>query len=91
VVRKARGLLEVPREFFAADLTKFIPCANGMLRLSDKRLLPFSPNYRRRNKLAVPFDSSATCPLFLDTLMRPALDPDELDFSTIEALAFSNR
>src|SRR5439155_8793319 len=48
-------------------------------RLSDKTLLAFSPSYRRRNKLAVRFDSSATCPLFLDTLMRPALDPDELD------------
>jgi P4 family phage/plasmid primase-like protien len=79
VLRKARGLLEVPHDFFAADLTELIPCANGMLRLSDKKLLPFSPSYRRRNKLAVPFEASATCPLFLDTLMRPALDPDELD------------
>ena len=79
VLRKARGLLEVPHGYFAAELTEFIPCANGMLRLSDKSLLPFSPSYRRRNKLAAPFDSSATCPLFLDTLMRPALDPDELD------------
>ena len=79
VIRKARGLLEVSHDFFAADLTEFIPCANGMLRLSDKKLLPFSPSYRRRNKLAVRFEASATCPLFLDTLMRPALDPDELD------------
>jgi len=47
--------------------------------LSDKTLLPFSPIYRRRNKLAVPFDPEAKCPLFLDTLMRPALDPDDLD------------
>jgi len=79
VLRKARGLLEVAHDFFSTDLTKFIPCANGMLRLSDKALLPFSPSYRRRNKLAVPFDPTAKCPLFLDTLMRPALDPDELD------------
>ena len=50
-----------------------------MLRLSDKALLPFSPSYRRRNKLAVPFNPTATCPVFLDTLMRPALEPDELD------------
>jgi P4 family phage/plasmid primase-like protien len=50
-----------------------------MLRLSDKTLLPFSPTYRRRNKLAVPFDPNAKCPLFLDTLMHPALDSDELD------------
>jgi P4 family phage/plasmid primase-like protien len=79
ILRKARGILAVPQDFFSANLTEFIPCANGMLRLSDKELLRFSPSYRRRNKLAVPFDSSAKCPLFLDTLMRAALDPDELD------------
>jgi putative DNA primase/helicase len=79
VLKKAQGLLAVPDDFFSSGLTEFIPTANGMLRLSDKELLPFSPTYRRRNKLAVPFDPSATCPLFLDTLMRAALDPDDLD------------
>jgi P4 family phage/plasmid primase-like protien len=71
--------LEVPPEFFSTGLTEFIPCANGVLRLSDKTLLPFSPAYRRRNKLAVPYESNAKCELFIDTLMRPALDADELD------------
>jgi P4 family phage/plasmid primase-like protien len=79
VLKKGRGLLEVRPEFFSSDLTEFIPCANGMLRLSDKTLLPFSPAYCRRNKLAVPYDPRAKCPLFLDTLMRPALDADGLD------------
>jgi putative DNA primase/helicase len=79
VLKKARGLLEVPHDYFASDLTKFIPCANGMLRLKDKTLLPFSPAYRRRNKLAVVFDPAAKCPLFIETLMRQALDDDELD------------
>ena len=78
VLKKGRGLLEVRPEFFATDLTEFIPCANGVLRLSDKMLLSFAPAYRRRNKLAVPYDAGAKCPLFLDTLMRPALDADEL-------------
>ena len=50
-----------------------------MLRLSDNALLPFSPSYRRRNKLAVPFDGTAKCPRFLETLMRPALEPNDLD------------
>jgi hypothetical protein len=50
-----------------------------MLRLVNKTLLPFSPAYGRRNKLAVPFDRNAKCPLFLQTLMRAALDPDDLD------------
>jgi P4 family phage/plasmid primase-like protien len=79
VLKKARGLLEVPHNYFASDLTKFIPCANGMLRLDDKVLLPFSPAYKRRNKLAVRFDVTAKCPLFLDTLMRAALDDDDLN------------
>lgn len=79
VLKKARGLLPASADYFSSDLTKFIPCANGMLRLEDKNLLPFSPTFRRRNKLAVPFDPSAKCPLFLDTLMRPALHDDDLD------------
>jgi P4 family phage/plasmid primase-like protien len=79
VLRKARGLLEAPDEFFTSNLTEFIPCSNGMLRLEDNTLLPFSPSYRRRNKLAVPYNPNATCPLFLDTLMRPALEPDDLE------------
>jgi putative DNA primase/helicase len=79
VLKKARGILEARSDFFSTNLTEFIPCANGMLRLSDKTLLPFSPMYQRRNKLGVSFDPNAKCPVFLDTLMRPALDADELD------------
>ena len=77
VLRKARGILAVPPDFFATDV-KFVPCANGMLQLEDNTLLPFSPSYRRRNKLAVAYDPKASCPLFLDTLMRPALETDDL-------------
>jgi P4 family phage/plasmid primase-like protien len=79
VLKKARGLLPVPHNYFSTTLTEFIPCANGMLRLTDKVLLPFDPKYRRRNKLAVPFDPTAKCPKFLNTLMRPALDDIDLD------------
>src|SRR6266511_1082876 len=79
VLRKARGLLAVPHDFFSTNLTEYIPCANGMLRLTDRKLDKFKPFYRRRNKLGVHYDASARCPLFLDTLMRPALDTDELD------------
>lgn len=79
ILRKARGILEASQDFFSTRLIEFIPCANGMLRLNDKMLLPFNPSYRRRNKLAVPFHAEAKCPLFLETLMRPALDKGELD------------
>jgi P4 family phage/plasmid primase-like protien len=80
VLRKARGILHVPDTFFSSDLTEYIPCANGMLRLRDREPLPFSQEYRRRNKLAVPFDAQAKCPMFLETLIQPALEPDDLDF-----------
>ena len=79
ILNHARGLLAESHDFFASDLTEFLPCSNGMLRLRDKTLLAFSPDYRRRNKLAVPYDPAAKCPLFLDTLMRPALGADELE------------
>jgi putative DNA primase/helicase len=79
VLKKAQAILATPDDFFATGLTEFIPCANGMLRLSDRQLLPFSPMYRRRNKLAVDFKPGAKCPLFLGTLMQPALDAEDLD------------
>ena len=79
VLKRARGLLEVPHDYFASDLAKFIPSANGMLRLDDKTLLSFSPEYKRRNKLAVRFEPAAKCPLFLNTLLRTAMDDDDLD------------
>lgn len=80
VFQRARGILPVEDEYFQNGLTDFIPCANGMLRLGDLALLQFSPQFRRRNKLAVPFRADAgDCPLFLDTLLRPALSEDDLD------------
>jgi hypothetical protein len=79
VLKKAQGILAAGDDFFTTALTEFIPCANGMLRLSDRELLPFSPAYRRRNKLAVDFKAGAKCPLFLETLMQPALDAEDLD------------
>jgi len=79
VLQRARGLLEVAPEFFECDLRELIACRNGMLRLADRTLVPFLPSFHRRNKLAVDFLPGATCPMFLDLLMRPALDPDDLD------------
>lgn len=79
VLKKAQSLLAAADDFFSTGLTEFLPCANGMLRLSDKTLLPFGPAFKRRNKLAVSFDAAAKCPLFLDVLMNPALDRDDLD------------
>lgn len=71
--RRAKRTLAADGDFFDTDLTDFIPCGNGMLRLADKQLLPFSPTYRRRNKLAVGYDRFERCPNFLDGLIKPAL------------------
>lgn len=79
VLQRAKGLLAVPHNFFDADLDKQIPCANGLLRLADLKLLPFSPAARRRNKLAVAYQPGAQCPRFLDTLMKPALCEEDID------------
>jgi P4 family phage/plasmid primase-like protien len=79
-ISHAKGLLIQPVNFFKQDLTEFIPCRNGMLRLGDMQLLPFSPSYRRRNKLDVDFQPGSKCnKLFLETLMHPALPADDLD------------
>ena len=74
VIRKAKGLLFVAEDYFNSEIEEYIACKNGMLRLKDMVLLEFSPTYRRRNKLSVAYDPNTRCPLFLDTLMRQALD-----------------
>jgi P4 family phage/plasmid primase-like protien len=79
VLARARGLLEVESGFFETDLMKYVPCSNGMLRVEDKALLGFGPSFRRRNKLAVAYQPGATCPVFLGTLLGPALEADEIE------------
>ena len=68
----------VPENHFEKDQAEFIPVSNGMLRLSDRALLPFSPSYRCRHKLAVAYDEKAYCPRFLDILLKPALDAGDI-------------
>jgi P4 family phage/plasmid primase-like protien len=79
IIKKAKSALAVPNNYFSEKSQQIIICSNGVLRLADKTLLPFSPEYRRRNRLNVNFDPAAKCPLFLDTLMHPALCPEKLD------------
>ena len=74
IVKRAKGLLAVPHSFFTFDQAEFLPVANGMLRLKDRALLPFSPSYRCRHKLAVEYRAGEYCPRFMETLLKPALD-----------------
>ena len=88
VIEKAKGLLAVHENYFDTNLEEFIACNNGMLRLADRQLLPFSPLYRRRNKLAVNFDQTATCSSFLETLLKPALNEVDIEYVFNNGAAF---
>lgn len=79
VLKKAAGQLQVGPDFFRTDLSKHIAAKNCMIALDGNQAMPFSPAYQRRNKLAVDFDPGAQCPVFLNTLMVPALEPDDLE------------
>lgn len=80
VVEKAKALLAVRADYFISGADGFLACANGVLFLEGRILLHFEPCFRLRHKLTVSFLPEATCPLFLDILMRPALPTDDLDF-----------
>ena len=77
-VKRAKSLCMVPDEFFSDGMETFLPVANGVLRVSDRTLLPFSPQYHFRNKLAVNYFPGAKCPMFEDTLLGPSLDFDDI-------------
>jgi P4 family phage/plasmid primase-like protien len=79
VVDRGRARLEVPKDFFEKDRAEFIACANGMLRLSDRQLFPFGPEYQRRNKLAIQYVCGAACPRFLETLVQPAMSAEDVE------------
>jgi len=78
IVKRAKGLLAVPEDFFAHERPELLPVANGMLRLSDRSLLSFSPSYRCRHKLAVHYDAGACCPQFEGKLLMPALSVSDI-------------
>jgi P4 family phage/plasmid primase-like protien len=77
-VRRARATLAAPDDFFAVGMEDFLPVGNGILRVADRTLLPFSPNYCRRNKLAVDYNCGARCPVFQDTLLRTSLEDEDI-------------
>ena len=82
VIEKAKGMLAVRENYFDTNLEELIACKNGMLRLADRQLLPFSPQYKRRNKLAVNYDPTGTCSEFMERLLKPALN--EIDIKVLQ-------
>jgi len=81
VIKRAKALLEKPDTFFDNTDAAFIPCNNGMLRVEDRELLPFSQSYHIRNKLDVDYVSGAKCPLFLGKLLGDALELDQINLA----------
>ena len=78
VVSRAKALLAEPG-FFDSPSIDFLACRNGMLRLSARKLLAFSPEYRRRTKLAVDYLPGEKCPRFIKTVLEPVLQPGDMD------------
>jgi P4 family phage/plasmid primase-like protien len=77
-VKRAKSLNVVPDNFFSGGMEEFLPVGNGVLRISDRTLLPFSPKYHFRNKLAVNYIPGAKCPKFENVLLGNSLDFDDI-------------
>lgn len=93
VTEKAKAILAVDADYFEVDRSEFLACNNGMVRLSDGTLLPFSSAYRRRSKLAVDFDPQASCPRF-QNFLNDALEAEDIDLlqrAMAQAIIAENR
>lgn len=77
-VKRAKSLNVVPDNFFPGGMEEFLPVRNGVLRVSDRTLLPFSPQYHFRNKLGVDYVPGAKCPTFENTLLGNSLEYDDI-------------
>lgn len=57
-----------------------IHVANGFLVIGEDSidLHDFSPSHYSRNRSPIAFDPTAKCPMFLEQLLAPALDPDDI-------------
>ena len=78
VVAQLRGIAEKPGAF--ENRPQAVHLANCVLRLTPDGLerLPFSPSFRSRNRSPIIYDPAATCPRFLNELVIPAVQPDDV-------------
>ncbi len=77
-VKRAKSHNVVPDDFFTGGMEEFLPVGNGVLRVSDRTLLDFSPQYHFRNKLAINYVPGAKCPMFENVLLGNSLDFDDV-------------
>ena len=75
-----KGMVE-ERDAFKKATNKVIHCKNGMLALDclPPELRMFHPDYRSRNASPFAFDPEAECPEFINGLLKPALDEDDIE------------
>lgn len=79
VIAHLRGIAEKRGAF--AERRKVIHLANGVIVFKgcEAELRPFSPEYRSRNRSPIVFDEKATCERFLNELVLPAVDPEDVE------------
>jgi P4 family phage/plasmid primase-like protien len=79
VVSHLRGITEQRGAF--AEKKKVIHLANGVMVFdgADADLRPFSPEFRSRNRSPIAFDPDAKCDRFLNELVLPAVEPDDVE------------
>jgi len=75
-----KGMVE-EKDAFKKPASKVIHCCNGMLALDcvPPELRTFHPDYRSRNASPFSFDPEAECPEFINGLLKPALDEDDIE------------
>ncbi len=74
-----RGSPDAPTVFLPAEERFYAYDGTEGIFIQQREPVLLARLSRWRNKLGVAFDPSATCPMFLDKLMRPALNRDGLD------------
>jgi P4 family phage/plasmid primase-like protien len=79
VVAHLRGIAERRQAF--AGVRRAIHLANGVIVFhgAQAELRPFSPEYRSRNRSPISFDENAKCDRFLNELVLPAVEPDDVE------------
>lgn len=78
IIAQLKGIAEQRDAFKKTG--RVIHLANGFLDLSGDGpvLLPFSPDHRSRNQSPIAYDPEATCPRFMDELILPAVQPEDV-------------
>ena len=79
-ISRLRGMAENKEAFNHPELRKpIIHLADGMLNLETMEMDDFSPEYYSRNQIPISFDENAVCPRFLNELLAPALDDEDIE------------